>query len=326
MIDYASKHIMWFNPSSDTKSSDGKSKIYHYTSPNGLFGILKGGAIRFTDCQFLNDKSEYTHIREPLEQALKDVKDELHDNDIGEIINAYIEDNYEFDTLRAEKSTNSSLSLRRLRMRYFLFCATDLPDSLGMWNYYVKAGNYQGYNLIISVSNLLDCFTPIKNPDVDVFYGKVIYQNKDKMDILKGIIKKIDIEKWEKQHAAVNEEDYDVAQQESIGELLTYLENFRLFFKDSSFSAEREYRFVIRLPIDFENTDDNVIKTGFEMKNGIVIPYCELKIDRSSTFSGITLSPMLESTLAENGLKRFLSSCHYNSKLSIKQSRIPIRY
>lgn len=322
MSDYASKHIMYFNPSADIISTDIKQKIYHYTSPGGLFAILKSGTIRFTDCQFMNDKSEYTHIRAPLGQALKEVRDELG-NGLGEIINSYIEENYEFDTLESEKATNTP---KRLKMRYYIFCATDLPDSLGMWNYYVKSGNYQGYNLIISVNNFLDCFAPIKNPDVDVFYGKVVYREKDKAEILKGVIKKIAAEKQEKQKTAEGHKSNETIQQEYLYELKTYLDNFRLFFKDNSFSAEREFRFVIRLPEDFKNTDSDVLRTGFDMKNGIVVPYCELKIDRSNTFSGITLSPMLESDLAKNGLQRYLKSCQYNGKFDIKQSRIPIRY
>ena len=36
--------------------------VYHYTSPEALVSILTNALIRFTDCQFMNDRSEYNHI------------------------------------------------------------------------------------------------------------------------------------------------------------------------------------------------------------------------------------------------------------------------
>lgn len=41
-------------------------EFYHYTSPNGLFGILKTRSLFFTDCQFLNDKNERVNINADL--------------------------------------------------------------------------------------------------------------------------------------------------------------------------------------------------------------------------------------------------------------------
>ena len=63
MIDYPSKHIKRFNPSTDERVSDAKQKIYHYTSTHGIYELLRKATIRFTDCQYLNDKSEYTHVK-----------------------------------------------------------------------------------------------------------------------------------------------------------------------------------------------------------------------------------------------------------------------
>ena len=36
--------------------------FYHYKSIDGLKGIIENGSIRFTDCQCLNDTSEYTQL------------------------------------------------------------------------------------------------------------------------------------------------------------------------------------------------------------------------------------------------------------------------
>jgi hypothetical protein len=197
-----------------------------------------------------------------------------------------------------------------------------------MWNYYVKDGNYQGYNLKFRVGDLLDCFKPISNRRIDIFYGRVIYEENDQINILQEVINRIDTNIYETlRNPAIDEINYDVVKQRFMGELLEYLEDFRLFFKARSFSAEREYRFVIRLPLDFEDANSNLIETGYDLKNGLIVPYCGLKVNnRSNTFIGVTLSPMLESILAENGLRRFLRSYQYNNDIEIKQSEIPIRY
>lgn len=330
MSDFASSHIKCFNPSEEGKGGQSRQRIYHYTSPQGLYAILKNKTIRFTDCQFLNDKSEYNHIREPLKTALEETYYSLHDPSVGEMLNNYISDNYEWETMinvsNAPFKGIKDLTLKTFRMRYYVFCATDLADSLGMWNYYVKGGNYQGYNIQISISDFLDCFTPITNPRVDVFYGKVIYNEKEKVEILKNIILTIDEKLHNDLLSVEHDEDHDIANQEAQGELLTYLENFRLFFKDSSFMAEREFRFIIRVPLEYDNSDDDVLTTGYEMKNGIIVPYCELSINQYNTISGITLSPMLEKDLAENGLSRFLKDNGYSDKIKLKQSKIPIRH
>ena len=328
MSDYVSKNIKCFNPSADDVSSESNKRIYHYTSPQGLYSILRNNTIRFTDCQFLNDKSEYKHIRIPLKTALEETYYSLHDKGLGEILNNYIKDDYEWETLvnLSNDQETKDLKLKLYRMRYYVFCATDLSDSLGMWNYYVKGGNYQGYNIQLSVNDFLGCFAPVKNPRIDVFYGKVVYREKEKVEILKNIILNIDKKLYEDLQNINDDEDYDLTTQEAQGELLSYLENYRLFFKDNAFSSEREYRFIIRLPLYYENIEENVLKTGYEMKNGILVPYCELRVDKQNTVSGITLSPMLETELAENGLQRFLKDNGYNDKIKLLQSKIPIRY
>jgi len=170
-----------------------------------------------------------------------------------------------------------------LRSRYYVFCATSLSDSLGMWNYYVKDGNYQGYNLKFRVSDLLDCFKPISNRRIDIFYGRVIYEEKDQINILQEVIKRIDTNIYDTiRNPAIDKKNYDVVEQEFKGELLEDLEDFRLFFKARSFSAEKEYRFVIRLPLDFEYANNDLIKTGYDMKNGLIVPFCGLKVNNRS--------------------------------------------
>lgn len=52
--------------------------VYHYTSPDGLSGIIKNKSLWFTDCAYLNDMNEFNYILEPLIKAWKKICDEYN--------------------------------------------------------------------------------------------------------------------------------------------------------------------------------------------------------------------------------------------------------
>lgn len=53
-----------------------------------------------------------------------------------------------------------------------------------MWNYYVKGGSYQGYNIGFSANSIT---SSIHNVNVDkVMFGPVVYDNKQKVSLLKN--------------------------------------------------------------------------------------------------------------------------------------------
>lgn len=324
MKENTNNRIKYFNPSVDEKSNISRQRIFHYTSPKGLYGILDNSTIRFTDCQFLNDVSEYTHIKKPLLKALEETKKDLRNDFEGSVLKMLTEDFESDDCKISGKGVN--LTLHFTKKRYYIFCASTDQDLLGMWNYYVKGGNYQGYNIGFVVSRLLDCFSNIDNPEVDVFYGKVIYKEKDQIDFLKDLLLKADQKLEDKLRHTVNEEDYSLIDQEIKGEVLNYIENYRLFFKDEAFLDEKEYRFILKLPLEYVPDKNDSISIGFDEKQGVFTPFCDLSIDKEKAINSIVLSPMLESELAKQGLKRYLKHNGYNNKISIEKSKVPIRY
>ncbi len=324
--------IKCFNPSQDDSNSRIKQQLFHYTSPIGLYSILKSRSIRFTDCQFLNDKTEYNHIHEPLKIALEEAYYSLHDKTVIEAINNNLDDNFDFNTLVPNSKFGStstfSLGLKRLKKRYFVFCASESPDSLGMWNYYVRNGGYQGYNFQLSLSCLLESFSQITSPDVDIFYGKVIYKESEKVSILKNLILSED-EKLHKSLLSIKDpQSIDFANEGALEDLITFLNDYRLFFKDTAFSSEKEYRFVLRIPADYTEQSElpPILEMAFEPRNGVVTPFCVLHLQNNDVIKGITLSPMLEREIAEIGLRRYLKSLDYSEDIYIRPSQIPIRF
>jgi hypothetical protein len=82
---------------------------------------------------------------------------------------------------------------------------------------------------------------------------------------------------------------------------------------------------VLTLPLEFTPNESDPISIGFDVKNGVFTPFCVLSINKENTIDLIMLSPMLESELAEQGLKRYLKLKGFSS-ITIGQSKVPIRY
>lgn len=319
--------IRSFHPDKDSLNKGRSLITYHYTSPVGAKEILGSHSIRFTDCQFLNDKSEYIHIHKPLMQALEEIQEELFDDSIPDMIHNLFNDNYETERLvvTPRSDMNPKLNFHLIKERYYVFCTSMQKDALNMWNYYVKGGNYQGYNLGIAINSVLKSFYDLKSENVELLYGEVLYKEPEQIRFLKEGILNID-KLLNKELDGVNDVQWqDELYEEAKGRILDFLESARLFFKDEAFKGEEEFRFVLKLPTDYTRKEDSVLRVGYDVKGGIIVPHCTLHIEKTS-FKSVTISPMLDKELAQKGLNRFLTDCKYKDKLEINQSSIPIRY
>lgn len=308
----------------DPLDRESKKMIYHYTSPDGLMLILKSHSLRFTDCQFLNDKSEYTNIREPLIKACNKIKDQLIDKSLIFYLDELINKKYNYETI-IKLNDRKLGDFKPITMRYYLFSCSRDCDSLNMWNYYVKRGSYQGYNIGFSVTDLLKGFSKVKDNNVCIFYGPVIYKKRIKIDILKNLIKETDDALLVNSESQIDVFKKEIKANEIIANMLSEIENYRLFFKDSFFSNEHEYRFAIRLPIDYKPHDDN-LEINYYLRNGILTPFCDLKFNDSEVVKDINISPMLDYDLAKEGIEQYLGSHDYSNKIGIHVSRIPVRF
>ena len=297
--------------------------IYHYTSPEALASILSNTSIRFTDCQFMNDRSEYNHILEPLEAAVRQVEAQLHDSKFLRQILKQLGTNFQTAKYEATEDSNGHLEIKMTPSRYYLFCASTGQDSLNMWNYYVKNGSYQGYNIGLST---LEIVKNIKNSIVDsILFGRVIYDSRSKTALLSSLLIKYDQKLYEASLECLTNEDFEEALLEIQAELFDDLSLCRLFFKDIAFDGEKEFRIVIILPQNDHSNIEDGIKRGFTSNHGIITPYIDVKIPQVS-IKRITLSPMLERELAVEGLRRLLYYFNYDPKIDIVNSTIPLRY
>ena len=340
----------------DTIYKDDETTIcYHYTSASALMAILNTqdnrldtGTVRFTDSRYMNDRSEHMFFIKRLLEFMENQRENFPF--CQEVINEYLLKKHsveDYINLRvfelnepllakdaAELATQNdgakftSNILTRVKSRHFLFCLCRDSDSLHMWNYYIRNGNYQGYNIGIKPYDFLKNLSYTESEKHDPFlfyYGDVLYTR----------------EKQEGQIAALCRtiEDFQNTHQDRLtplqmGQLIlwSYIQCFGLFFKDESFANEQEYRIVIQFhETDLEHTLSNYLRTdtrnigySFFERNGILIPCLTVPLPKNAV-SQITMAPILESSIASASIKEFLDSNGY-SGVDVKQSTIPIRY
>lgn len=313
----------------ETREISDNTVVYHYTSPEGFLGILKGESLRFTDIRYMNDKSERVYFVKLLLDFLEGNKG-IYPN-TEEKANQILAKN-DFDDIRNLRITNIKYKINFLgdmgSARTFVFCACTDNDSLNMWNYYVKNGSYQGYNIGFATRELLRKIGEIlpKNDAISVYYGKVIYSEKQQLAEIQKMVETI-----EAKLETASEKPY--LRMFSDVFLKEYIDLYGAFYKHPKFAGEKEYRFVVKVDnwnnenkFDFKGwleSEEN-IEEDFCIKKGLVAPYLKVPFYKDA-IKRVTLSPMIEVDIAKQGIEELIYQKKYQ-KFDVRESKIPLRY
>ncbi|WP_176560224.1 DUF2971 domain-containing protein [Brevibacillus dissolubilis] len=266
--------------------------IYHYTSIDGLLGIVQN-KLWLSNSEFLNDSAELIYTSDLFSQLFRDT--------------VLVPDK---EQISIPPGSSMKDILWHQQLEIFALSLTENSDSITLWNNYA---NYEGYNLGFKRAELIECLRnyAIQNGFL-LFYGKIIYDLEQQKKLLTRLIEryisnKTDIENISDFLAGViNHVDLSVQ-----------LNLYSLFFKHPSFSPEEEYRIVL---IKSNHSFD----VSFRHRLGIIIPYIEVGIDQIP-ITEINIGPKNNIDIAKLGVERFLShSGHTNVK--IHKSAVPLRY
>lgn len=302
---------------------------YHYTSPEALLSIVQNQTLRFSDIRYMNDKTEGIYFV----KVLLDFMDKNRDKypRVQEAINLLLDEN---DFTRIQRLDVNEIVFREIEgipyreTRDFLFCASIENDALNMWNYYLRNGQYQGYNLGIHMDTFLRSFTeePSGAPTIDgfvIYYGDVLYGPAKQEAELAAFLEQIE-------RLGNKRNDKYIAIQ-----LRNYMRGKGLFYKHSKFKDEHEFRIVIsiaeeRIPLSSNESNawiGTVSKNIFEefyIRNGIIVPCLNVPL-RQNAVSRITIAPIMEFGIAKASIKEILKLNNFDS-VSVHQSQIPIRF
>jgi hypothetical protein len=276
--------------------------LYHYTSGQGLFGIINSDELQCSNINFLNDPSEKSYFQDLCKLVFKE------SSECEQIFSTLFNDSFQkavvnpFETFIASFSKNE--------------------DSLSMWNYYAK-GN--GYNIGLDIDKIIE-----ENKDANLAIQKIdlVYDHeKQVMDTLNFIQSyKQSAEKYkeydEKLKVVENEDDYheySLEQNYLIEEFNYGIYELGLGFKHKAYEREQEVRLII--------SEDEMEQRTTKFKvseNGVFVEYIPLRLNLKSNLKSITIHP-LNGQLHFEGIKKFISFQSLSKETEIKVSNIPFR-
>lgn len=293
--------------------------IYHYTSAEGLLSILENCEIWATNSNFLNDKSEFIYTYKLFyEKILKEIKNEK--------IKTIMINRFNYNTCDPVTLDANDIYTAR-----YIISFSKSPDNLLLWSEF--SGN-TGYNIGFDISKLKD-----KLNNLWGFDGKVIYNKERQIELLKNVVSVMLKETFQDKNINSLDDLSDNINVEDIQKMLPVLHNiielYSMFFKQSEFEQEEEYRLVIQVShgvpsrllcanesgIFFKETNN---KMYFRVKEGMLSPFVKVPFWDLDSLESITIGPKNNIDIAKMGLEIYCRNKGINPK--ILKSNIPLRY
>jgi hypothetical protein len=321
------KHIT--NDFFDYNKLDKDKIIYHYTTNNGLLGILNSKELHLSDFLYLNDKSEFRVIYKPVKnlflRALKKVYGELinylddQENKQSELVGPYLNENFktkdsERDFLDTLLNKIDGLQQDVDNLEAYTLCFCEDSDLLSQWKGYAENG--KGFSLGFKVDNLLNKYAK-KKSDNRYYYGKngvfillhqVIYDEADISEIFERAIADITGELASHMGEALIIE-------EMINEMLLLYIIMSAFYKDKSFEEEAEWRLVI-----IDSNEPKIGKMGIKPHNFGIMPFYTLEFpDFQEMIHEIIIGPKYDYSRNRKALLNIIE------EEKIRHSEIPLQ-
>jgi hypothetical protein len=268
--------------------------LYHYTSIEGLMGILESRSIWLSDYQYLNDRREINHgadiIREVARKMLKKSNDKL----VSKLLEAWI------------------VNLDNIEDRIFIASFSADGDSLSQWRAYgTVALGFKVSDIAVHVN--------------DIYIQSVEYNEEVQRNLAVTYLNHLCQAYKEDSSLNLIERSPDIYHR--IIQLVELISSY----KDASFMDERECRVIYIEDLDvIESLDLDRPPKKYRANNSHIIPYVSSDSiypmkghERPLEISEIVLGPSCDDLL-EKGVKEYVSELGFN-EIPIKRSKVPYR-
>jgi len=289
--------------------------IYHYTSIEGLKGILEENAIWLTHYEFFNDPDELKYCN------------------------------------RGEKRNITNLIVEQMPVNKIpmIVSFSEEADSYSLWSNYT---NHFGYNIEFDVRKLRRNFYEFKECKgsewIDLFIeGKMIYDPDIRKKIINYVSQKNDpifrdlvsymlsinpelkkLSNEEKVQKMASSDKYVSMMQEhdkwdDFAGNIGYLFGRNVFFKSDLFNIENEYRYCFLINKNYLSN-----KMSFRLKDSFLVPYISVPLSiynkNKNPIKSITLGPKNLNQLNEKSIEYFLKYKNLDY-IKIKESKIRLQ-
>lgn len=250
--------------------------LYHYTSFNGLQGILNDKAIRATHIRYLNDKKEFIYTCDMIKKLCP-----AGDNKVHGSIETLIE------IANSVKQSQNVIP--------FVACFSEDGDLLSQWRAYCKYGD--GYNLGFDFAHLAGHSGYDIDTKLVIQILKCIYEKEQQKNRVNNFIRKY----WQILFEGLSFSNNHPQLSQCIGDFFVLASQL----KNPSFWEEKEYRLVVFLPDNYYG----FIK--YRQGKSNVIPYINLDFaqgQKNIPAKIITVGPTSDFKLAFNMIGTSLKS------------------
>lgn len=225
------------------------TRLFHYTSQEGLIGIVTSNVLRATNILYLNDSSEFAYGLSRARWYLDDMAERRSPGVVSEFLR-WGERLLDLSALLPDR-------------HFYAFCFCEKPDLLSQWRAYADRGG--GYALGIDTEDIGRAIVKQNLSFFPVEYGSG--QNAELLghdiEALCGALSRC-AEQWP---------GHDETLVSAACEHLKLLFIFRLFWmKHPGFAEEREWRIFANF-----NTGD-LSRVHFRPTHGTLVPYVELDL------------------------------------------------
>ncbi len=325
IVPFANKHKSVFNYYEADGAANWGYDLFHYCTIETFRSITEKNnkedieaRLRFSDIRFLNDTTEFKEAVRLLKVAIEKEKSSM-DKELYKLLtdrNIFTELDKYFQRYPFEKPINQNKNVDSILPVCRIYtCSFSMDgDLLPMWNYYAHGIGGLSINFRELKENMQ------KNDKVKLVWGKVWYEEDDKIQCIEAFLK--DIIELFHQIPDIN------CREEMIQTvLINAINNMRLFMKNEKFSTEKEYRAVLIVPDEIIKTSKlpEKYKSGHFNRGNIIIPYIDVPFESDSIKNVIVGSGATDNfALIKLGLEDWLSKQDLNN-INIYQSSIPLR-
>lgn len=293
-------------------SSTAELKLFHYTTLEGLKGILNSRSIWFTHTSTLNDPLELKYGKQLILDILHEATNNENENNIKNLLK-YLSDNVNaFNTMNNQT---------------YVACFCESENLLSQWRSYAVQGG--GYNLGLRFQSNTKFYHTLDDSEEDshVILRKMVYDVDEQRGLISDYLSSIvtssgDAIKYYNEHSGIPDAWAAIAALESVN----ILYDLMLSFKNPVFNEENEWRLI-----KGRQASSKPEQLKFrETKEGL-IPYIETYIvedlEGKSVFplSSIKFGPMLDDARTKSTLQLFVNKeAVSDSKISINVNDVRI--
>jgi hypothetical protein len=289
----------------ESQSEEAPRLLYHYTTAEGLLGIVESGRIFASHILYQNDRSE-------LVSAVKIFEEEFESSKM-----AGLDRNLKYIMGRLIPSMVADASI----FAYFVVSFCEDGNLLSQWRAYGGSGS--GYSLGFDTRVLGKAPLGL---DLGIRARKVVYEDAEKhsrlrnrLEILSSIIG---------EHSDLLERTWEVDTQTALSfwkQALITLQPSLALMKDVAFSEEREWRLVRKALVTQAKNGIKVRLTSGRLTPYVPVPWSVQRDGRAAGLEVVICGPSDEPKLKVEATQIFLASNGW-ANVNVTESGTPLRH